>query len=640
MSEPRDYAAGAAGLGVGGLVGRGLADSDAANSLLVRWLTRKAPAAGKPDFRVPVYAGADLNLEHGSGEAVMGSRISRMLQRHGIGSYYVNTNWRPNDGDIARGFNLPEGGRDPWWSKDVGNNAKLWSDNTRIDGSNLRNLRKLRTNFGGRQGTAFAEIVSRMGAAGVPRRAVLRLLRSGAFNQFTPGELLDTFKVVGNKGIADIAAGKMQIAPSAVFRDIFQGRRLPYAMTGETGMNYNTLAGNGAAKAVAENTYPYREAPGTRNLSLDTQFQANYRAGGDPLIPGSGMHDPGFGRRSRLARMWKYHAPKVLGGGEKAEYMAAVRRLAQANGIDPKTITPGTKLMLISTGAAGANAAEKLRLAEKAFAQDPNVRVLLQYGKANPASAAKGLDLYTNNGVMEEIARINRARPGFVIPFARDPAYSVLARNVDLHGTYGGSSTITEALANTNPTVTMSDTYLNKGNNNYGTARRGIQQIDSGATAIGRELRGGRGLNDVVNTRDGGQTLRQAIKDFGLGNADYGKIEQEAVQKLRDAMYKSPGKFDAKSVRAANGMLREQTARNRNFVDTVRKLVTKAIDRSDASTYRGMKPGAGRSMARIARALFRTPAGRRVGLPLMLASALGLGGGAFAASRAAHSGGK
>ena len=207
MAETRDYAAGAAGLGVGGLVGRGLADSDFANSLLVRWLTRKAPAAGKPDFRVPVYAGADLNLEHGSGEAVMGSRISRMLQRHGVGSYYVNTNWRPNDGDIARGFNLPEGGRDPWWSKDVGNNAKLWSDNTRIDGSNLRNLRRLRTNFGGRQGTALSEIVSRMGAAGVPRREVLRLLRSGAFTQFTPGELLDTFKVVGNKGIADIAAG-------------------------------------------------------------------------------------------------------------------------------------------------------------------------------------------------------------------------------------------------------------------------------------------------------------------------------------------------------------------------------------------------------------------------------------------------
>ena len=632
MAEARDYAAGAAGLGVGGLLGGHLADSDTANSLLVRYLTNKTPASGRPDFRVPVYAGADYNLEHGSGEAVMGSRISSMLNRHGIGSYYVNSQGVPTNT-----------GWDGWRSPAVNNSIRLWTDDARISGRNLGNLRRMVVNMGSGDRRAFSLLMSAMVNDGVSPRNALQALRSGMFDGFTAGELLDAFRVSGKGGVADIVAGRAHVAPYASFKDKIVSGRLPHFLTGEAGMDYTTLptadweARRRAAKSVAENSYPFANAPRTRNLTLDTQFQANYRGAGDPLIPGSGMYDPGFGRRSRWARMWKYYH-----GGEREAYHAAIARIAEKAGIDPKTLTPGTKYMLISTGSAGANAAEKLRLAEKAFIDDPNVRILLQYGygKKTPGPASAGLDLYTNNGVKEEIARINRARPGFVIDFAGDPDYKLLARNVDLHGTYGGSSTITEALANTNPTVTMSDTYLNRGNNNYGTARRGIQQIDSAATAIGRELRKGTGLGKVVNSRDGSQTLGQAIEGFGLSGADYGKIERDAVQKLRDAMYNSPGKFDPKAVDAANAMLEEQAARNKTFVDTVRRMVTNAIDRRDASAYRRMRPGVGKSLAGLSRALFRTPAGRRIGLPLALASALGLGGGAFAASRAAHSGGK
>jgi len=622
-----------AGLGTSGvLMARGLADSDLANNILTRLMTTRKPAAGQPDFRVPVYAGADLNLTHGSGEAVMASRISRMLNRHGVGSYYTNTQWRPNDGDIAGGFDNPnpKTGRS-WWGNDVHRNVKFWSDNTRINGSNLDNLVNLRTNFGGKEGNALSEILSKFEAAGVPQEQAMALLRSGKFNGFTPGELVDALGASGQAGIRDIAAGKAHLAAYSDMGGRLWGKKLPYLMSGETGMNYSTIGAD--PKAVAENTYPFQMSPRTRNLGLDTQFQANYRAPSDPLIPGSGMYDPGFGRRSRAARMWQYYAPRALGGGGRAEYNEAIRRLLAKNGIDPKTVPRGTKYMLISTGSAGANAAEKLRLAEKAFGNDPNVRILLQYGKRDAAPASAGLDLYTNNGVLEAVEQANKRRPGFVLAFDKDPAYATLARNVDLHGTYGGSSTITEALANTNPTVTMTDTALNRGNNNYGTARRGIRQVDSAATAIGRQLKADPNLERVVNYRDGEQTLGQAIKSFGLEGVDYAKREEEAIQALRDAMYKSPGKFNKESIRAANGILAEQAARNKSFVSTVRALVTNAINKSDAARYQAMKPGFRKLMAGVPRALFRTPAGRRIGIPLALLSALGIGGAIYKGSK-------
>jgi len=631
------------GGGLGGLMlGRSLADSDFSNKLLVRWLTRKQPGASQPDFRVPVYAGADLSLAHGSGEAVMASRMSRMLNRNGIGSYYVNTNGRFNDEGIARG----EVSNSTWYGDAVKRNPRLWSDNTRIDGSRLGSLWRLKTDVGGKQSNALRDIVGAMTGAGVSQRKAIRLLRSGAFDNFTPGELLDTFKLVGKQGILNIAAGRDHIAPyAALGHKHYWGTDLPYLLSGEAGMNYSTLAGNEAAKSVGENTYAYPRSPHTRNLALDTQFQANYRSPSDQLLPGSGMYDPGFGRRSRLGRMWKYYMPKALGGGERAAYMKAIRDIAVQNGIDPSTLTPGTKFMLISTGAAGANAAEKVRLVAKAFERDPNVRIILQYGKKNPLSEGAGLDLYTNNGVMDEVRRINARRPEFILHGDRLPGYDVLARNVDLHGTYGGSSTITEALANTNPTVTMTDTFLNRGNNNYGTARRGIQQVDAAATALGREkarlLHSGVSLEDAlarsINTRDSGEgaihRLGPTIKALGLENADYGKIERDAVQKLRDAMYNSPGRFNRKTVSAVNALLKERGARDRTFVDAVRKAVLHAVDKHDAGRYGAMRPGARKAFSGLMRGMFSTAAGRRIGGPLALLASVGGGIGARALGR-------
>jgi len=624
MADAADYLA-AAGLGTGGvLTARALADSDTANNWLVRLLTRRAPKPGQPDFRVPVYAGADLNLTHGSGEAVMASRISRMLNRHGVGSYFTNTQWRPTASDLAGGWAT----NDTWASPTARENAKFWQEENRISRRDLSNLTNTRTRFGGKEGNALSELLGRFERAGVPRAQAMHLIESGAFDSFTPGELADALGADGAlaKGLV---SGKAQVMPRAEFLNRLVAKKLPYVMTGETGMNYTSLPWwqvDTNPRAIAENTFPFPQSPRTRNLGLDTQFQANYRAPSDLLIPGSGMYDPGVGRRSRWGRMWRYYAPKALGGGERAEYRAAIDRILREHGVDPKTVSPKTKYMLISTGSAGANAAEKLRLAEKAFADDPNVRILLQYGKKGAAPASAGLDLYTNNGVREAIERANARRPGFVLDFAKDPAYGVLSRNVDLHGTYGGSSTITEALANTNPTVTMTDTLLNRANNNYGTARRGIRQVDSAATALGRQLKVDPDLSRIVNYRDSEQRLGQAIRDFGLEGADYARREADAVKTLREAMYGSPGRFDPAAVRAANGMLAEQAARNRAFVDTARKAVVHAVNNHDAAAFRAMRPGFRKALAGIPRGLFRTPAGRRVGIPLAILSALGIGG--------------
>jgi len=644
MADAADYAALGTGL-AGAAGGAAVANSDRANAFLVRLLTQRKPQEGAPDFRVPVYAGADYNLTHGSGEAVMGSRISRMLNRHGVGSYYVNSQGGWPMADTTQEWFQNDGWKSPY----VKRNAGLWANEMRINGSNLDNLRNLPVNLDGHSGTALSALLAKMKAAGIPEQQALQLLQSGKFNNFTPGELLDTFKTVGDGGVQDIVSGRAPLVPKATFDTAFRSQKLPYALSSEASMDYSSMSG-GNADRIAQNTFPYPEAPNTRNLSLDTRFQANYRAGGDPLIPGSGVYDPGLGRRSRLARAWKYYAPKALGGGERSQYLSAIRRLEKENGIPRdgfwsrlrQVVSPSARrrYMLISTGAAGANAAEKLRLAEQAFGTDPKVRVLLQYGKNNPASG--GLDLYTNNGLNEELARIRAKRPDFVMPFARDPDYGTLARNVNLHGTYGGSSSLTEALSYTNPTVTMSDTLLNNGNNAYGTARRGFKNVASGQTALGRVLQSGKSLDTPVNTRDRyvshipHTTLGQALEGYGLQHATpatFDALEREGVQTLRDAMYRSPGKFSKGTVAAANRIIPEQASRNKRFLDTVRYAVTDAIDRHDASRYAAMKPGLAKALRGINRGLFKTPMGRRIGIPLAIAGALGLGGGTYALTK-------
>ena len=617
MSDSSQYAA--AGLGAAGaLAGLGVANSDLANRFLARWMTAK-PRRGHGDLRVPVYAELGRNLQSGSGEGIMASNIARMLNRNGIRSYYVNAaeHGRPAD----------------WETPAVRANSELWAGENRILSGRLDRLRTVPASLNGSRSNALDVLLHRFADAGVSRDKAMSLLASGKFNGFTPGELLDLFKVIGNKGIAEVVSGKLPIMSRDAFMRRVGKRRVPYFLSGETGMTYNAIRNDTAGGLVHPSKFVTSLDPlgsGARNLGLDTQFSANYAVPSpgkpfDPLIAGSRVYDPGPLRRNVHARKVEY----IL---DRARMWKTVRRIARENGIDPKEIGRGTKFMLISTGSAGSNAAEKVRLAGEAFKGDPNVRIIVQYGQPNPKGYSAGVSMVAPNGVMEEISRLNNARPGFVLHTPRIDAseYGPLARTVDLHGGYAGSSSLTEALSHTNPTVMMNDSNLNRGNAAYGAARRGFRSVDSDATAMRRLVDAGV-PDDTPLGRN--MTVGSVIRQAGRTRSSLGQAEADAVQALRDAMYRSPSRFDRKVVDAANGIIAEQAARNRSVVNTIRNAVLDRIGKNDARNYRAMKPGMSKLYAGLSRLLNRTPAGRRIGIPLALAGALGLGGGAYALSR-------
>lgn len=613
MADSTQYAA-TAGIGTAGaLAGLRAADSDLANRLLVRWMTAR-PRRGQGDLRVPVYAELGRNLQSGSGEGIMASNIARMLNRHGIRSYYVNV--------------LDHGRPGAWETPDVLANGELWAGENRISSGSLDRLGRIRASVKGRPSNALDAIAGRLADAGVSRDEALRLLRSGKFNGFTPGELLDTFKVIGNKGIADVASGRLPLMSRDAFLRRVSGGRLPYFLSGETGMSYNGIKRTSSGAYTNPVKFMTSLDPlgsGARNLGLDTQFSANYTAprGGafDPLIAGSRVYDPGLFRRNRFAR-------RIVYGLDRRRMWDTVRRIAGENGIDPSTIGRGTKFMLISTGSAGSNAAEKLRLAGEAFKDDPNVRVIVQYGQPNPKGYAAGVNMVTPNGVMDEVNRLNKLRPGFILHTPRIDAseYGTLARTVDLHGGYAGSSSLTEALSHTNPTVFMNDSSLNRGNVAYGAARRGFKAIDSDVTAVKRLIDAG--LPDSTSVgRD--MTIGSILRNAGKTRADVAQTEADAIKALRDAMYNSKSRFDKGVVGDANRIIAEQTRRNRGVIESVQQAVLDRIGKNDARNYAKMRPGLEKLYVRLSRAVGRTAAGRRFGIPLALAGALGLGGGAY-----------
>lgn len=634
MADSGTTAAAVGGLGLGGgwLGAKALADTEFANGLLLRLLEKRRQRLGSayrgPDLRVPVYAGLDPGMIHGSGEGVMGANAARALPKHGIPAYFVNTNGDPTRDLYALGqTHGPE----------LARNHALWRGEHAIDSRNLAALDALPTDYGGQPTTARKLIVSKFVENGVPAAQAEQLLRSGRLNGFKPGELLDTLSALKPAGVREFANGTTSVMPSGAFARRLAAGKVPHLLTTEAGMNYTTVPGGNwqyTPKAVAENTNPWTLSPQTRNLSLDTQFQANYRGPGDHLIPNSAVHDPGFGRRSALARRLAYYrpgfTPKWLGGpGERAVARRTFSDLAKGQGAEP--LKRGQRYMLISTGSAGANAAEKLRLAGLAFKDDPNVRILMQYGSAPKAPGAP--NLYTNPGVMQEIERLNRARPGFVVHGGRLPNYPVLARAADLHGAYGGSSSITEAMSHLNPTVAMTDTLLNEGNSGYAAHHRGIPRVNSSATALKDLVRSGAPASTVVNTRDPlGRTLGEMMQVHGIDrNTDFGAMERRIVQQLRDAMYRSPSRFNRANVAAANKVIADQRLANRDFYSQIRRQVVNSLSRHDNKAYAALRPGGQRLYRGLSRALFKTPAGRRLGVPLAIAGALGLGGGIYSA---------
>lgn len=620
--DPRETA-GVVSAGAGGvLAGRAVADSDLLNALLVRILSNRKGrvraalarllGGGGFDYRVPVIAASDYMHQHGSGEAAMGARIARMLRRNGIGSYYVNTQW--NQTGKPSEWNAPNANGEKWWNPTVERNGEIWSVRATIDHNNLNRLVGIATDVGGEPSNAKDLIVGRIArAANIAPAKAEAILRSGKFDGYTVGELFDTFNIIRDNGVKDVVRGKMELMPVQQFRRVFESGRLPYHYSTESGMNYSSLDWH-APDRIGANTHPHAFAPNTRSLAADTRFLANYNNPDDLLIPGSEMYDPGVFRRSAFMRRRQYAKDrKVLD--------KVVRALAAKNGIDLSSIGKNTKYMMISTGNAGANAAEKLRLAEKAFGNDPNVRIILQYGNGSPKPGSAGVDLYTNNGIMEEIRRINTKRPGFVLHAPKIDKYPIVTRAVDLHGTYGGSSTISTSMSQTNPQITLTDTILNRGNNNYATSRAGIRQVDTLSTAL-RHLAANPATdrNTVVNGRDGlGRTLGEIERIMGIGpKTDFDRLEREGVKALQDAMYRSGGQFSKANVARANSMIKEMRGRNKDVIRGVVNQIRHAIERNDASAFRNSK-GIGRAARGVARTLFRTAAGRRLGIPLALA---------------------
>ena len=611
-----DTTIGAVGGGLLGALGlRALADSDLLNNRFIARRTHSAKG-GYGRYAIPAYVGLGADMQHGSGEGNMTKNFSNALNRHGVGTYLTNItpDYAKHKGFYPRFSDMPPGLIHWGWKPDLNRNAGLWHRSNTLD--SIRGLDQglggLKTDFGGVRESAVDYLIRDLRSHGLRPDEARRIVLSGVFDGNTPGGVHDLMKLIGDDGVKNLASGRLRVgnAKSVYERLTGNGRRqFPYAFTGEAGMGYNS-GGIGRGEDVAAHMrdgrlYPWANGEGrTASLAAATKFNANYlHPDTDEIIPFSRVYDPGFGRRGSFAR-------KLANTWGRRKLVSVARGIAKDNGLPEdvvRGINKGNKFMLISTGSSGINAFERLRAAGEAFKDDPNVRIIMQHGSL-PGPSSAGIRWENNNGVLEEAARLNKIRPGMVLTADRVKDYDRIARLVDLHGGYTGSSSATELASHTNPAVVMTDSDLNRLN------MRWAQRMRPGLHAVET-----RGMADA-----------RAAGDW----AAYDRHLQDAVRTLREAMASGGSQFSPENVARANRVINAQNSRNAEALKTVRQYISSAINRDYAKWHNRIANPVRRNYHGLARALFRTPFGRRVGLPLLGLGILGgAGAGAYAMSK-------
>lgn len=571
---------------------------------------------------IPFVGGLSEGGKWGSGEARMSSNIARRLRRMGINAVYANAafsgKWpydtfdlvpesinsikpstfdflktltedqiniianAPNDADAI--LQLTRGGMERQkavalvseWGKAQADIANA----TGVKLSDAPNTARKRTGHLGR-------IFSNARKSGVDPDLVQKMLSNGKFSDFRAGELADDIQLLGKRmfdGSLRVMSGReygryAESAPGA-----FLGNRMMtysefpgatpndirYADWLSTSLNQDT--GSRVPKMDSEFLYttsrgntariPYEEGDVVRNLAKDMRFSANFNPEVDlsktplhaTLIPGSNVN-------SSIAN--RYRALSKVQHALDARF---TRKMIE--GVNPAANLRGKKIILISGGAAGPLAMDKLRETFDAVKGRNDVHILVQGG--NGARANTGI---LNQGVAKLVSQLPKDKVTLVDTVPSN-VIRRLYNGVDVNLGYSGSSSLSELISFRTPTIFTTDTQLNQTNAQYGNRFWNMPTADTRTMALDHKIRDIVGKNPNISRSDLWKAIIEDPTSGGFGmSRDVSAAEYE---RLADMLRKNPG---------------EANRSRQEFAKTLGDMLdhSKSIRNSDATQARVLK---------------------------------------------------
>jgi hypothetical protein len=355
------------------------------------------------------------------------------------------------------------------------------------------------------------------------------------------------------------------------------------------------------ARLYAENGKPFvdvsRDGRGPRSLGGSIGFSANYDVRRsapngrlyEELIPFSAIDDSfvnrtgiGSGLRHRADRRF---LEKFI--GEKSNLGRDALR--------------GKKVVFLTSGGSGVHIVDKLRMLADATKGRDDVHFVVQKGKGE----------YTR-GIDELVAKLNEGRNSpLVTSFEAAPQkdFQKLIRGSDLYASYGGSSTLSEALSGRTPTLFMHESSMNRPNLEWAADRFGVDTVDADAYFVRRHgekvrskinaERASKGLKEITSKEfwenpgsffdpgikskpgekakswiehhiPGGRNPAAAIIDKAKGLDE--KSFMESFSKKLNGMLDNSANIRAGNAAKAKQFIRMQAARNKQVVDVAKFL--------------------------------------------------------------------
>lgn len=323
---------------------------------------------------------------------------------------------------------------------------------------------------------------------------------------------------------------------------------------------------------------------GPRSLGEALGFRANYKREimsrdlSEELIPfskvdNSFINRTGFGSKLRFKMDNK-----------------ALRRFAESTSGLSEGALKGKKTIFITSGGGGQHIADKLRLVAEAVKGRNDVHIVVQTGSGNATV-----------GINELVKELNKGRDiPLVTAFNRAPQklFQRFSRGADLNISYGGSSTLTEALANRNPTLLMHESSMNRPNLEWAVSRFGDKSkfrladaIDTDAYFVRKwgeneRKRLGQSFNEFWNGTAWRPKAKGGVNDVIIpgGRNNLGEIvdkarrmvapkqfEKGVTQKI-NYMLDNGSKIMAERGKGVPQFLKLMSRRNRQVTDTAKFL--------------------------------------------------------------------
>lgn len=349
-------------------------------------------------------------------------------------------------------------------------------------------------------------------------RKFVKKLNAGAFDGIPVGILRDYFKTAG---VSDILSGKVVVGSPDKLRSALQGAK--QFATGEANMFYSALplsrrddwdvVGLTNGFRGGREVFPFAD-PRIKNVTpelieraaksgidisdgkelvkwLDSNAEKYVMEGGGPralhtTVGMSTNYSPtrkGLSAADELVPFSKVRS----GISNRSDFLAGIghrrskRRvldfiLSQNKGELTRKDLLKKKIILLTAGGSGLDIEPKLQALSKALEGRDDVHVLVQGG--TPSQFNRNLQSIVDQA--NRTAGYRKFTPFSVAPYK---TFQSMADGADLVASYGGSSTLTEALGSRTPTIILHDQKLNRDNANWARSSWGLPTADTAAYA-------------------------------------------------------------------------------------------------------------------------------------------------------------